>query len=207
MLTLSMLAAGFAGCLGGDDDTSDDTTTDDTTTDTGPVAWTGTPAASVSAVIVTSDWDPIIPNLLDGTMCDAIISAMTKTEVREAMDGFTFSRGYTTSSQGILGGTGAASITSVSELNVAGTTIGLQSGTTSDIYAQENLALATVTAYSDFPSVVAALTSGDVHYILGDSPVLALEGTLMTTFSDETFGVGVRESSPQLLDAINVAIT
>ena len=208
MLTLSMLAAGFAGCLGGDDDTTtDDTTTDDTTTDTGPVAWTGTPAASVSAVIVTSDWDPIIPNLLDGTMCDAIISAMTKTEVREAMDGFTFSRGYTTSSQGVLGGTGAASITSVSELNVAGTTIGLQSGTTSDIYAQENLALATVTAYSDFPSVVAALTNGDVHYILGDSPVLALEGTLMTTFSDETFGVGVRESSPQLLDAINVAIT
>ena len=242
MLTLSMLAAGFAGCLGGDDDdttddtttddtttddtttddtttddtttddtTTDDTTTDDTTTDdttdTTPVAWTGTPAASVSAVIVTSDWDPIIPNLLDGTMCDAIISAMTKTAEREAMAGFTFSRGYTTSSQGVLGGANAADITSVADLNASGVTIGLQSGTTSDIYAAENLALATVTAFTDFPSVFTALSNGDVDYVMGDSPVLALEGTLMTTFSDETFGVGVRESSPQLLDAINVAIT
>ena len=232
MLTLSMLAAGFAGCLGGDDDTSDDTTTDDTTTDdtttddtttddtttddtttddtttdTGPVAWTGTPAASVSAVIVTSDWTPIIPNLLDGSMCDAIISAMTKTAEREAVDGFTFSRGYTTSSQGVLGGTGATTITSVSDLNVAGTTIAVQEGTTSDLYAEENLQAATVTAFTDFPSVVTALSNGDVDYIMGDSPVLALEGTLMTTFSAETFGIGVRESSPQLLDAINVALT
>ena len=204
MLTLSMLAAGFAGCLGGDDDTSDDTTTDDTTTDdtttddtttddtttddtttddtttddtttdTGPVAWTGTPAASVSAVIVTSDWTPIIPNLLDGSMCDAIISAMTKTAEREAVDGFTFSRGYTTSSQGVLGGTGATTITSVSDLNVAGTTIAVQEGTTSDLYAQENLQAATVTAFTDFPSVVTALSNGDVDYIMGDSPVLAL---------------------------------
>jgi len=75
------------------------------------------------------------------------------------------------------------------------------------LYANSDLTLATVSAYDDFPSVVAALSNGDVHYILGDSPVLALEGNLMTTFSDETFGVGVRESSPQLLDAINVAIT
>jgi len=43
---------------------------------------------------------------------------------------------------------------------------------------------------------------------MGDSPVLALSGTLLTTFSDETFGLAVRqESNGELLDALNVAIT
>ncbi|MDG1533776.1 MAG: hypothetical protein P8Q35_04995, partial [Candidatus Thalassarchaeaceae archaeon] len=61
LMTLSMLAAAFAGCLGGDDEPK----------------WELTPADDISADIVTSAWDPIIPNLNGGEMCDAIISAMT----------------------------------------------------------------------------------------------------------------------------------
>ena len=67
LMTLSMLAASLAGCLGGDDEA--------------PVEeWELMPAADITADIVTSAWDPIIPNLNDGEMCDAIISAMTKTD-------------------------------------------------------------------------------------------------------------------------------
>ena len=56
MLTLSMLAASLAGCAGGDDD------------------WDADDAASdVSVVWVESGWDPIIPNLNAGEMCDVII--------------------------------------------------------------------------------------------------------------------------------------
>jgi branched-chain amino acid transport system substrate-binding protein len=191
MLTLSMLAASLAGCAGGDDD-------DDTS------EWAISMASDVEAVWVESGWDPIIPNLNDGQMCDVIISAMTKTEARDQVVDFT--RAYYTSSQGVIGGSGAASITSVSDLNAAGTTIGVQSGTTSDLYANDNLAMATISAYEDFPSVISALNNGDVMYAMGDAPVLSLEGTLMVTFSDENFGFAVREDSGELLDALNMAI-
>ena len=192
MLTMSMLAAAFAGCLGGDDE--------DDTPD-----WSISMASDVSADFVESAWDPIIPNLNAGDMCDAIISAMTKTDEREqAVD---FTRAYYTSSQGVIGGSGAASISEVADLNVAGTTIGVQSGTTSDLYAQDNLGAATISAYDDFPSVIAALNNGDVHYAMGDAPVLSLEGTLMVTFSDENFGMAVQgDSSGELLGALNMAI-
>lgn len=192
MLTMSMLAAAFAGCLGGDeeDDTPD---------------WSISMASDVSADFVESAWDPIIPNLNAGDMCDAIISAMTKTDEREqAVD---FTRAYYTSSQAVIGGSGAASISAVADLNADGTTIGVQSGTTSDLYAQANLGAATISAYDDFPSVIAALNNGDVHYAMGDAPVLALEGTLMVTFSDENFGMAVQgDSSGELLGALNMAI-
>ena len=103
----------FAGCLGGDDE--------DDTPD-----WSISMASDVSADFVESAWDPIIPNLNAGDMCDAIISAMTKTDEREqAVD---FTRAYYTSSQGVIGGSGAASISEVADLNAAGTTIGVQSG-------------------------------------------------------------------------------
>ena len=192
MLTMSMLAAAFAGCLGGEeeDDTPD---------------WSISMASDVSADFVESAWDPIIPNLNAGDMCDAIISAMTKTDEREqAVD---FTRAYYTSSQGVIGGSGAASISAVADLNAEGTTIGVQSGTTSDLYAQDNLGAATISAYDDFPSVIAALNNGDVHYAMGDAPVLSLEGDLMVTFSDENFGMAVQgDSSGELLGALNMAI-
>ena len=83
--------ATFAGCLGGDDE--------DDTPD-----WSISMASDVSADFVESAWDPIIPNLNAGDMCDAIISAMTKTDEREqAVD---FTRAYYTSSQGVIGGSG-----------------------------------------------------------------------------------------------------
>ncbi len=221
MLTLSMLTAAFVGCLGGDDDEPEpemvmgctdaaannynaDATMDDGSCTYDPT-WSLTPASGVSAVWVTSDWDPIIPNLIAGDMCDAILSAMTKTDERDLVVDFT--RGYYTSSQGVIGASGAAAISGIGDLNAAGTTIALQSGTTSDIYAQDNLDAATIQAYPDFPSVIAAINNGDADYALGDAPVLALEGTLLTTFSDETFGLAIREGSDELEDALNVAIT
>ena len=191
MLTLSMLAASLAGCAGGDDDDDD-------------VEWAISKANDVTVVWVESGWDPIIPNLNAGEMCDVIISAMTKTDARDEVVDFTSA--YYTSTQGVIGGTGAASITDVSELNAAGVTIGVQSGTTSDLYAADNLGMATVSGYEDFPSVIAALENGDVQYAMGDAPVLELEGTLLDTFSDENFGFAVREDSGELLDALNVAI-
>ena len=192
MMTLSMLAAAFAGCLGGDDDE--------------PVEeWSLTPADDVSADFITSDWTPIIPNLNAGEMCDAILSSMTKTADREVIVDFT--RGYYTSSQGVIGSADATAINDPVDMNVDGTVVAVQTGTTSDLWANENLPLATILAYEDFPQVTAAISNGEAHYALGDSPVLALSGDLMVTFSDETFGMAVADGNSELLDALNVAIT
>ena len=190
MMTLSMLAAAFAGCLGGDDEEE----------------WELTAAEDVDAVFVTSDWTPIIPNLNAGEMCDALLSSMTKTDTREEQVDFT--RGYYTSSQGVIGAEDATAINDPVDMNVDGTVVAVQTGTTSDLWANENLPLATILAYEDFPSVTAAISNGEAHYAMGDSPVLALSGDLMVTFSDETFGIAVaEEGSDLLLDALNVAIT
>ena len=187
-----MLAAAFAGCLGGDDDE--------------PVEeWSLTPADDVSADFITSDWTPIIPNLNAGEMCDAILSSMTKTADREVVVDFT--RGYYTSSQGVIGSADATAINDPVDMNVDGTVVAVQTGTTSDLWANENLPLATILAYEDFPQVTAAISNGEAHYAMGDSPVLALSGDLMVTFSDETFGMAVADGNSELLDALNVAIT
>ncbi|MGY8715715.1 MAG: ABC transporter substrate-binding protein [Candidatus Poseidoniales archaeon] len=194
MMTLSMLAAAFAGCLGGDDDKDVED-------------WSLMVASDVDADFVTSDWDPIIPNLNAATgMCDAILSAMTITDARDEVVDFT--RAYYTSSQGVIGASGSAAITDVSELNMAGTTIAVQSGTTSDLYAADNLAAATIQAYADWPSVMAAVGDGTAHYAIGDTAVVALQGTILTTFSPENFGIAIRdEADNELEDALNVAIT
>ena len=137
------------GCIDAAANNYNDAATMDDGSCTYDPTWTLTPADGVSAVWVTSEWDPIIPNLNAGDMCDAILSAMTKTDARDQVVDFT--RGYYTSSQGVIGSSGAAAISGIGDLNVAGTTIALQSGTTSDIYANDNLALATIQAYPDFP--------------------------------------------------------
>ena len=196
MMTLSMLAAAFAGCLGGDDDEG----------------WELTAADDVSAVFVTSEWDPIIPNLNAGEMCDALLSSMTKTDTREEVVDFT--RGYYTSSIGVIGAADAAAISDPLDLNMAGTVVAVQASTTSDLWASgdgddpANLPDATILAFPMWPDVIAAINNGDAHYAMGDSPVLAVEGDLMVTFSEETFGMAVaEEGSDLLLDALNVAIT
>tara|TARA_B110000438_G_C15814036_1_gene651063 strand:+ start:443 stop:2518 length:2076 start_codon:yes stop_codon:yes gene_type:complete len=159
----------------------------------------------VEIVFVESAWDPIIPNLNGGAMCDAIMSAMTKTEQRD--DVVNFTRSYYTWSEGVIGASDSASITDVSDLNTAGTNIGVQSGTYADLYANENLQAATTYTYDDLADVITALNNGDIEYALGNTQDLSLEGTIMVTYYAEEFGIAVREDSGELLDALNVAIT
>jgi hypothetical protein len=125
---------------------------------------------------------------------------MTKTQARALEIDFT--RGYYTSSQGVLRGTKDAAthfFNSVEDLNNASCIIGLQAGTTSDLYALNNLPNAVVNAYADFASTLTALEQEDVHVVLGDAPVLKSYAsnnpalaTLVDTFNDENFGIGVR---------------
>ena len=132
-------------------------------------------------------------------MCDALLSSMTKTDAREEQVDFT--RGYYTSSIGVIGADGAEVISDPLDLNVAGTVVAVQAGTTSDLWASgdgtdpANLPDATILAFPMWPDVIAAINNGDAHYAMGDSPVLAVEGDLMVTFSEEVLGMAVAELS------------
>ncbi|MHA2169945.1 MAG: transporter substrate-binding domain-containing protein [Candidatus Kariarchaeaceae archaeon] len=160
--------------------------------------------ATIVARFVNSDWDPIIPNLLAGEF-DAIFSSMVKTPARALKIDFT--RGYYTSSQGILQGAAytGSTIDDVSDLNDTSITIGLLSGTISDLYALDHITNydTRVTAYPTFDLVITAIEADDVDVILGDASVLKfyeaqIPGTeFVATFLDENFGIGVRKDVDQ----------
>ncbi|NDB54267.1 hypothetical protein EB169_00360 [archaeon] len=99
---------------------------------------------TITAVMQTNDWDPIIPDLQSGKF-DAILSAMTKTAERDQVIDFT--RAYYTSSQGILANADSPSITGIADLNSSEITIAVQSGTTSQLYAVDNLQAATLNVF------------------------------------------------------------
>lgn len=157
---------------------------------------------TIVAKMETNDWDPIIPDLKTGKF-DAILSAMTKTAVRAQEIDFT--RSYYTSKQAILANNQAPTISTtdpIASLNVTGIKIALQSGTTSDIYAVENLQAATISGFTGFDEAVLALKNFDVDFLLGDLPVLAFYAvdnptygfTVVGSFGEaELFGLGVRK--------------
>ena len=165
----------------------------------------------VKLKVVTSEWDPIIPNL-KASQFDVIISAMTITAEREEQVDFT--RWYYKSYQAILVPDGNPDgITSEADLN-ASLIIGVQSGTTSDLWVQDNLddALVTLQTFDTILLAIAALKQGSVDVVLGDYAVLAQdelssgETEVVGTYSPEDFGFACRENDTDLVNALNDAI-
>ena len=162
---------------------------------------------TITLEVVTSAWEPIIPNLNLG-LFDMIISAMTITEEREEV--VDFSRWYYQSYQGVLVQAGnPLEIADVDDLNSATITIGVQTGTTSYLYATDNLEDATLKTYDDFPLAIQALKTGEVNVVLGDLAVLALDAAqtgateVVDQFSPENFGIAMRTNDTDLITIVN----
>ncbi|MFX1534516.1 MAG: transporter substrate-binding domain-containing protein [Promethearchaeota archaeon] len=162
----------------------------------------------VGLQVEESEWDPIIPNL-KAKKFDMIVSAMTITPERE--EEVDFSRWYYKSAQAILVPAGnPLGITSEEDLNQT-LTIGVQSGTTSDIWVNENLDLELVTlnTYTNILLAITALKNEQVDVVLGDHAVLAQdalvsgETEVVDTYSPEDFGIACRTADADLLDAVN----
>lgn len=163
---------------------------------------------SVKADIITSQWDPIIPNLQSGQF-DVIISAMTITPARAQQVNFT--RWYYQSFQAILvPNANPKNIQSPTDLNKSGVSIGVQSGTTEAFYA-ENLTQATVHSYSDIQVAITAMASGQVDCVLGDYAVVAQnaaqgQNKVVATYSPEYFGIAVKIGETTLLNKLNTIL-
>ena len=107
----------------------------------------------------------------------------------------------------------AVTITSIDDVDVEGMVVGVQSGTTSDLYAQDNFQHAKINGYESILIAEQAFEAGDVNVIMGDKPVLDAyakdksEYGVLATFSEELFGLGVKQNEPDLLNALNAALT
>ncbi|MHA1168823.1 MAG: transporter substrate-binding domain-containing protein [Candidatus Hodarchaeales archaeon] len=162
----------------------------------------------VELEIVTSAWDPIIPNL-QAEQFDMIISAMTITEAREVE--VDFSRWYYQSYQAVLvPAANPKNIKSETDLNQTGLKVGLQLGTTSHLWCNDSLIEGvTVSPYDTILLAIQALKNGQVDVVLGDYAVLALdeiksaETKVVSTFSPENFGIAMRNGDTDLVNRVN----
>lgn len=152
-------------------------------------------------------FDSIIPEVQSGK-ADFGAAGMTVTEDRkQSVD---FSDSYATATQVIIIKEDNADIVSPDDLE--GKTIGVQLGTTGDIYASD-IADATIEQYNKGFEAVQALTQNKIDAVIIDGEpakvfVAENEGLkiLDEAFTTEEYAICVKKGNTELLDGINAAI-
>ncbi len=161
--------------------------------------------------LINTRWDGIFVALASGEF-DVVASSATITEEREETVDFT--NPYFYAGQSIAVREADAETISTAE-DLAGLRVGVQAGTTGDIYATDNIPGVEVVRYDEITLAFQALGSGDVDAVVNDNIVSAniisenpeigavLVGDLL---SAEHYGIAVQQDKPELLDAINTAL-
>lgn len=153
-------------------------------------------------------FDSIIPEIVSGK-ADMGLAGMTVTEDRkQSVD---FSDSYATASQKIIVKEDSE-ITSPDDL--AGIIVGVQLGTTGDIYVSDlEEEGTTVERYSKGFEAVQALSQGKIDAVVIDGEpaktfVSQTEGLkiLEESFTDEEYAIAVKKGNTELLDKINAAL-
>ncbi|MDJ1122331.1 ABC transporter substrate-binding protein [Olsenella sp. YH-ols2217] len=156
-------------------------------------------------------FDTIVPTIKSGGKADVSLAAMTITDERLAE--VDMSDPYMDSNQSICVKKGA-SATDVDSLNVKGTQIAVQSGTTGEAWAKENLPNATIVPLDDIIQAMTGVSTGLYAACVSDLPVVKYE--IEQAYSDlevtveiptgEQYGVAVSKDNPGLTSAINNAL-
>ena len=163
-------------------------------------------------------FDTLIPQLKAGGAFDVIMSGMTITAEREKE--ITFSTPYIDSNQSIavvkgkvakLDGNDAAAINTA----FTGKVIGVQSGTTGEAWAKENIKGAKqIVPFSDTLAAFSALNAGKVDGVVNDLPVSAYlvktsytgDELIAEIPTGEQYGIGISTENAALQTAINDAL-
>ncbi len=151
-------------------------------------------------------FDSIIPEIVSGK-ADMGLAGMTVTEDR--MQSVDFSNTYAKASQKII-------VTEDSEIaspdDLKGVIVGVQLGTTGDIYA-DDIEDATVERYNKGFEAVQALSQGKIDAVVIDGEpaktfVAETEGLkiLEESFTDEEYAIAVKKGNTELLEKINGAL-
>jgi len=161
--------------------------------------------------IVDMQFASIITSVKEGS-ADFGMAGMTVTEARLKEIDFTTS--YAQGVQVVIVKEGSP-ITTVEDLSAEGATyqVGVQLGTTGDIYCTGGFGDARITRYSNGSEAALALNGGSIDCIIIDSePAKALvqanEGLkiLDSHYADEDYAICVKKGNSELLDKINAAI-
>ena len=162
-------------------------------------------------VINDMEFDSIITNVKQGA-ADFGLAGLTVTDERKLEIDFSIS--YASGVQVIIVKEGSA-ITSYEDLAAEGAAykIGVQLGTTGDIYATGEFGNDRVVTYNKGNEAIMALTNGDIDCVIIDNEpakafVKANEGIVIldSSYADEDYAACVNKENPELLAAIDKAI-
>lgn len=173
----------------------------------------------LTAKVDTVKFDTLIPLLKAGGKFDIVVSAMTITPERQQE--IDFSSPYIDSNQSIAVKKGAfakiaAGDVAAIQAAFAGKTIGVQSGTTGEAWAKENLQPkgAKIVPFDDTLAAFSALSAGKVDAVVNDLPVSAwivkdpARGAELVAEipTGEQYGFGISKDNPELKKAVDDAI-
>jgi len=160
----------------------------------------------------TYKFDALITGMQAGTEFDMIASAMTITP--ERAEKINFSDPYINANQS-LAVVKDSPVASVDDLG-EGNKVGVQSGTTGAIWAQENLVPkgVEIVTFDDILAAFGALQARDVDAVINDAPIsqdiakdpargVAVVAEIQT---DEQYGFGFNKENTALRDAVNGAL-
>lgn len=160
---------------------------------------------------INAPFDTIFTALSEGEF-DAVISAATITEEREEI--IDFSDPYFVSSQSI------SVLLEMEEMvagpeDLEGLRVGVQLGTTGELYAQEEIEGIEIFSFDTAPLAFQALAEGEVDAVIVDTPtteeILATNPELEAVvvgdpLTEEFYGIAVNEDFPELLEALNLSL-
>ncbi len=158
--------------------------------------------------IENTAWDGLIPALQTGK-ADIVISSMTITEERKEL--IDFSDPYADALLAILANADSG-ITSIDDLNQAGKTIAVKSGSTGHMYAEKNLTKAEVLAMPDESACVTEVVQGRADGFIYDQLTIYRNwqnnpdttSAVFIPFQDpEQWGIAVQKGNQELLEQIN----
>ncbi len=161
--------------------------------------------------VVTPGWDAITSGAaMETDICD--ISASSITILPEREENIDFSDPYFTADQSLLVKADSG-ITSLADF-ASGRNLGVQSGTTGEIYAQANDPGANIISYDDPGLLFVALDAGEIDGVLQDiipnaEQALNDETVIVAEIypTEEQYGFAVKEEgSETLLAAVNAAL-
>ncbi|MBE7040154.1 MAG: basic amino acid ABC transporter substrate-binding protein [Ruminococcaceae bacterium] len=157
--------------------------------------------------IVDMEFDSIITAVEQGEVSFGMAGMTVTDERKEQVD---FSASYATGVQSVI----VAENSEIATLDdLSGKKIGVQLGTTGDIYSCDDFGEENVTKFAKGADAVLALKGGDVDAVIIDNEpaksfVAANEGLkiLDTDYAIEDYAIAIKKGNTDLLDDINAAL-
>lgn len=153
------------------------------------------------------EFDSLIPAVAGGSIDVALAGMTVNDERKESVD---FSTSYATGVQVVIVKEDS-DIASIENLD--GKKIGVQAGTTGDIYATDDYGQENVSQYNNGSLAVQALINGQVDCVIIDNEpaksfVAANEGLkiLETEYAVEDYAAAIAKNNTELLDSFNEAL-